>query len=81
MKQFFALTGCFLVLFTSQSAADDRTLHLGAVLSLSGAASVQGRALQDGIEFAKKVLVEKGWRLEIQYEDDGSYLVLEKKSC
>lgn len=55
----------------SRSAlADERTLQLGAVLSLTGPASRHGQAIKDGIEFAKKELNEKGWKVTVDYEDD-----------
>ncbi len=47
-------------------------VKIGAVLSLTGMAAVDGQNMKDGIEFAKSVLKKDGITLEVVYEDDGT---------
>jgi branched-chain amino acid transport system substrate-binding protein len=53
-------------------AAPQKTLRLGAVLSLTGMASAHGNAIRDGMELAKHQLTSEGWDVHILYEDDGT---------
>ena len=48
------------------------TLHIAAILSLSGPASTDGLAMKEGIELGKTVLEGQGFQIEIKYEDDAS---------
>ena len=54
------------------AAPAEKVLRVGAILSMSGPASAQGAALKDGIELAKNVLENGGWKVEVIYEDDGT---------
>ena len=49
-----------------------QTVKIGAVLSLTGMAAVDGQNIKDGIEFAKKELAKDGVTLEVVYEDDAT---------
>lgn len=51
---------------------EDTYIKIGAPLSLTGTASVDGQNIKDGIEFAKKDLAKQGIVLEVIYEDDAT---------
>lgn len=51
------------------------TIHLGAILSLSGEASQDARGIHDGIELAVKDLKKSGRNIEVHYIDDNSDIV------
>ncbi len=70
MKTLFAL---FLALLLPGFAlAQSRELQLGSILSLTGGASPHGTAMNDGVQLAVKELREQGWKIRIDYEDDGT---------
>jgi branched-chain amino acid transport system substrate-binding protein len=50
----------------------EQGIQIGAVLSLTGMAAIDGQNIKDGIEFAKKQLAKDGIKLEVVYEDDGT---------
>lgn len=64
--------GALALLTFLTAIADEPTLRLGAVLSLTGAAAVHGTGIQEGLEFAKQELGKKGKNVEIVYQDDGT---------
>ena len=75
LNYFFLLLLSFLVLLhPSKSVAGEnkKALTVGAVLSLTGMAALQGSSIQDGLEFAKSELAKDGWKIDIIYEDDGT---------
>jgi len=51
---------------------EDSDLRIGAVLSLTGFAAVDGENIKSGIEFARANLAKKGINLEVIYEDDAT---------
>lgn len=53
----------------NQSSED---VKIGAVLSLTGMAAVDGENIKSGIEFARLNLAKQGIDLEVIYEDDGT---------
>ena len=55
-----------------QQTPSTKKLKIGAVLSLTGPASTHGNAIREGLEFAKSDLQEKGWDIDIEYQDDGT---------
>jgi branched-chain amino acid transport system substrate-binding protein len=61
-----------LTLFISTNQKEDKHITIGAPLSLTGMASVDGQNIKDGIEFAKKELAKDGIILEVVYEDDAT---------
>ncbi len=63
----------FLASLNSASAnPGQKELHLGVVLSLSGAASPHGVAMREGVDFAVSQLKEDGWTIDLKFEDDGT---------
>jgi branched-chain amino acid transport system substrate-binding protein len=65
-----------LMLFTitalGSAAAQNKQLKIGAVLSLTGPASVHGNNILEGLNLAAKDLRQQGWLVEILLEDDGT---------
>lgn len=64
------LIGSFAFVSTKQKQG--KHITIGAPLSLTGIASIDGQNIKDGIEFAKKELAKEGIILEVIYEDDGT---------
>lgn len=52
-----------------------KTIHLGAILSLSGEASQDASSIHEGIELAVKDLKKSGCNIEVHYIDDNSDIV------
>ncbi len=50
--------------------ADNQEIVIGAVLSETGMASIDGNNIKSGIEFAKEELAKKGVKVKVVYEDD-----------
>ncbi|MEI6553335.1 MAG: ABC transporter substrate-binding protein [bacterium] len=50
--------------------ANNQEIVIGAVLSETGMASIDGNNIKSGIEFAKEELVKKGVKVRVVYEDD-----------
>jgi branched-chain amino acid transport system substrate-binding protein len=63
------LIGALLLINNSKETAN---IKIGAALSLTGMATVDGQNIKDGIEFAKADLAKQGISLEVIYEDDGT---------
>ncbi len=62
----------FVSIFVSINDKQEKHITIGAPLSLTGTASIDGQNIKDGIEFAKKDLAKEGITLEIVYEDDAT---------
>jgi len=60
-----------LILVTNNQKQEEH-IRIGAPISLTGTASIDGENIKDGIEFAKKDLAKQGIILEVVYEDDGT---------
>ncbi len=68
----------FVLIFASLWALNDRakrprqeqTVRIGAVLSLTGDASVDGQNIKRGLELARADLAKKGIKVDINYQDD-----------
>ena len=63
---------CFCAPRNSFAEENTKELRVGAVLSLSGPAAIHGLAIREGLEFAKHDLEEKGWRVDLRFQDDGT---------
>ena len=50
--------------------ANNQEIVIGAVLSETGMASIDGNNIKSGIEFAKEELAKKGVKVKVIYEDD-----------
>lgn len=50
--------------------ANNQEIVIGAVLSETGMASIDGNNIKSGIEFAKEELAKKGIKVKVVYEDD-----------
>jgi branched-chain amino acid transport system substrate-binding protein len=61
-----------LVIVIFNEKPENHNVKIGAALSLTGMAAVDGQNIKDGIEFAKKKLAKDGIILEVVYEDDGT---------
>lgn len=59
-----------IIINNVKKPTNEQVIRIGAVLSLAGAASADGEALKQGIEFAKEDLANKGVNVEIVYQDD-----------
>jgi len=59
-----------LVLINNSKPSEN--IKIGAALSLTGMAAVDGQNIKEGIEFAKTQLAKDGINLEVVYEDDGT---------
>jgi branched-chain amino acid transport system substrate-binding protein len=57
-------------LIISNSSSEVYDVKIGAVLSLSGPAAIDGENIRSGIEFAKLNLERQGINLEVIYEND-----------
>ena len=66
-----ALISGFVYVNDKQEVVDNN-LNFGAVLALTGYASIDGNNIKDGIELAKADLVKEGINLEVEYFDDGT---------
>ena len=64
------IVGSFVLVSTNQK--EGKHVMIGAPLSLTGTASIDGQNIKDGIEFAKKDLEKQGIILEVIYEDDAT---------
>lgn len=64
----------FIMLTKRESpiAQTNKTVNLGAVLAMSGYASVDGEDIKNGIELAKTDLAKKGVTLNVEYFDDAT---------
>jgi branched-chain amino acid transport system substrate-binding protein len=77
MKLPLALKVVFALFFAVHThatvhAEEHKSLSVGVVLSLTGMASIHGKAILDGVELAKSDLEKKGWKIDLQLEDDGT---------
>lgn len=63
---------CLHGVVRADQSPTERSLSIGAVLSLTGIASVHGLAIRDGLEFARSKLESQGWKIDISYQDDGT---------
>ena len=54
----------------SNFKANNQEIVIGAVLSETGMASIDGNNIKSGIEFAKEELAKKGVKVRVVYEDD-----------
>ena len=61
-----------VVAVVSLPKRQEAQVKIGAVLSLTGMAAVDGQNMKEGIEFAKKELAKEGVTLDVVYEDDGT---------
>ncbi|MEI8339811.1 MAG: ABC transporter substrate-binding protein [bacterium] len=64
------VVGLVVGLGNSKPKNDVKEIVIGSALSLSGAASIDGNNMKDGLEFAKTKLAERGINVKIVYEDD-----------
>lgn len=74
MKNLIPLILCaaFLVINPAYAEESKKPLKVGAVVSLSGPASVHGESIRDGLILAKEDLAAKGINVDLAFEDDGS---------
>ena len=76
MNRYIKLTLVALILFSSNSSAEEPTLRVGAIYPLSGAASDLGTSNKRGAEIAVQLINQSGGiagqKLEIRYEDSQS---------
>ena len=56
--------------FNPSIKANNQEIVIGAVLSETGMASIDGNNIKSGIEFAKEELAKKGVKVKVIYEDD-----------
>lgn len=63
------ILGSIIMINNSKKTED---IKIGAALSLTGMAAVDGQNIKEGIEFAKADLAKQGINLEVVYEDDGT---------
>jgi branched-chain amino acid transport system substrate-binding protein len=65
-----------IVLYTKSSrenkGADQKVIRIGAPLSLTGTGATDGESIKHGLDLAQADLREKGIKVEIVYEDDGT---------
>jgi branched-chain amino acid transport system substrate-binding protein len=73
MKKIFIVLLAAIILVPSaarcQEERSGKTLKIGAVLSLTGDAAMSGDAMRKGIELASSELREKGWDVEVTFQD------------
>ena len=76
MKKILSIIAVCIVIISliivNNRSQEIHDVKIGAVLSLTGMAAVDGQNMKDGIEFAKSVLKKDGIILEVVYEDDGT---------
>lgn len=66
------IIGIILIVTLNKSETSADTIKVGAVLSLTGSATVDGTNIKRGLELAQEDLEKKGINVEITYEDDAT---------
>ena len=55
---------------SSARCEPERSLRIGVVLALTGAAALHGNAIRDGLELARRELESEGWQIVLDFQDD-----------